>query len=222
MGHQVTELDSLSRYFHRRNEVHLVRKLFHLGNGLIWLWLYYNIDAMTREVSMYIFLGLGIVLFALDFLRLRFVKLNRFLLKIMSSLARKSDVYSCNSMSFYALGMSAALFFYQEKIAVLSILFLVFADPLSSYFGIRYGAHQIVANKSVQGSTAGFCTCYLIALIYGLIWAEPTVDLLIFSLLAGVIGSISELLSIFIDDNLTIPVVSGGGMTLLNMAFQIY
>ena len=216
------DLMSIIGHFHRRNEVHVMRKLFHMGVGLAVLWLYYNIEAVTTERIIYATTALGLVGLAFDLLRMGFKDFNRHVLKIIGPIIRQSEVNSLTGLPFYALGTATALFFYQEKIAVLSILFLIFSDPIASYFGIRYGTDQIMPNKSVQGSAAGLCTCYIISLIYGLVWAEPTVDLLIFSLLAGIVGSVSELLSIFVDDNFTIPVVSGGGLTLLNMVFPIY
>ena len=135
---------------------------------------------------------------------------------------RKKEVTSPSGLPFYALGVASCLYLYQEKIAILAIFFLVFSDPIASYFGIRYGTNKITPHKTIQGSVASLCTCYLISLVYGLIFAEPTIDLLIFSLLAGVVGSVSELLSGIVDDNLTIPVVSGAGLTLLNMVFGLY
>ena len=216
------DLMNIIGQFHRRNEVHVMRKLFHMGVGLAVLWLYYNVEVVTKDRVIYIAAALGVSGLAFDLLRMGFANFNRYVLKIIGPLMRQSEVNSLTGLPFYALGAASSMFFYQEKIAILSILFLIFSDPIASYFGIRYGTDQIIPNKSVQGSAAGLCTCYIISLIYGLVWAEPTVDLLIFSLLAGLVGSISELFSIFVDDNLTIPVVSGGGLTLLNIIFPIY
>ena len=48
-------------------------------------------------------------------------------------------------------------------------------------------------------------------------------NLIIFSVSAGIIGSLSELASAFnIDDNLTIPVLSGAGLTLVNGMIGIF
>ena len=47
--------------------------------------------------------------------------------------------------------------------------------------------------------------------------------ILIFAIVSGFIGAASELISAFnIDDNLTIPVVSGLGMTLLNYFVKVF
>jgi dolichol kinase len=47
--------------------------------------------------------------------------------------------------------------------------------------------------------------------------------ILVYSIVAGVIGAASELVSAFnIDDNLTIPVLSGLGLTLLNYLVPVF
>ena len=205
-----------------RHEVHPLRKMWHIGLGMLALWPYYEFEAITAHVLMVCAFSVGAVGLLLDGTRLLFAPVNRVVFMVFGPFMRKSEISSFSGLPFYALGIGSSLFLYEEKLAILSILFLIFSDPISSYFGIRYGTDRIIPNKSVQGAVAGLCTCYLISLIYGLVWVEPTVDLLLFSLLAGVAGAISELLSVVIDDNLTIPLVSGGVMTLLNALFQIY
>ena len=136
---------------------------------------------------------------------------------------RRSEKEGMSGLPFYALGISLALFFYRKEIAVISILFLVFSDPISSFFGVLYGKDKILPNKSLQGAVAGFFTCYLITLFYCMNVTEISTGLLIFSILGGVIGSLSELISAFnIDDNLTIPVLSGLGLTLVNYFLPIF
>ncbi|HLW56266.1 MAG TPA: phosphatidate cytidylyltransferase, partial [Bacteriovoracaceae bacterium] len=115
------------------------------------------------------------------------------------------------------LGIALSLLFYQKDLALISIMFLIFSDPVSSFFGVLYGKDKILPNKSLQGFVAGFFTCYLVTLFYLLNLGQTSIDMLTFSLVAGLIGAGSELISAFnIDDNLTIPVISGLGLTILN------
>ena len=126
-------------------------------------------------------------------------------------------------VAFYALGVSLSLFFYNRNIAILSVMFLVFSDPLSSFFGVLYGKDKIMPNKSLQGAVAGFFTCYLITLFYTMNHSTLGNRILIFAVVAGLIGALSELVSAFnVDDNLTIPVLSGLGMTVLNHFVTVF
>ena len=206
--------------FHRRDEVHILRKVFHVVLGLTFFGVYLHL--LTREQSMYACFVLAFFAFSVELLRLRVPKINKLMVAFFGPFMRRSELSSLSGLPFYSLGAGLALLFYETPIMELAALFLIFSDPISSYFGIRYGTSKIVGTKSIQGSAAGFCTCYLISLIYGLVHAEPTINLLLFSLFSGLVGSLSELLSIFVDDNLTIPVASGAGLTVLNMIFSIY
>ncbi len=209
--------------FHRRSDIHLVRKLWHICFGVSGILIYKEFDYLQQDNRFaYMILAFAAFSFTMEFIRLRFPSMNSFFLKLLGPFMRKSEVNSLSGLPFYALGFGLCLYLYDEQIALLSLLFLAFSDPISSYFGIRYGTDKILPNKSVQGSVAGFCVCYLITLIFGLYYSEPTLGLLFFSLLAGVIGSFSELCSVIIDDNLTIPVISGAGLTFLNIFFQIF
>ena len=140
----------------------------------------------------------------------------------MGPLMRKSEANGSSGLPFYALGISLSLFLFRENIALLSIMFLIFSDPISSYFGIRFGKDKILPNKSLQGSVAGFSACYLLTLLYTMGSSASAANIFIFAVIAGLIGSLSELVSAFgIDDNLTIPVLSGIGLTLINYMFHV-
>ena len=135
---------------------------------------------------------------------------------------RESERNGFSGLPYYALGVSLSLLLYEEKIAILSILFLVFSDPISSFFGILLGRDKILPNKSLQGAIAGFVTCYLTTLFYLRYYDYESLNALSFAIIAGLIGTISELMSVLIDDNLTIPVFSGLGLTILNKLFLIF
>ncbi len=204
----------------KRSDLHLPRKIWHMGMGSLCLVFYYSF--VERESLALLAFVVAVLGFVWDILRIKNRKVNEIAFKIGGPLYRDSEKSGISGLPYYALGISLSLFFYKENIALLSIWFLVFSDPISSLFGILFGKDKVLPNKSIQGSAAGFCTCYLITLFYCLKISGVTENLVLFSLIAGLIGSISELLSAFkVDDNLTIPVVSGLGLSVLNHFFQV-
>lgn len=213
---------SLEKVLHKRSDLHILRKLWHIATGSTGLYLFLK---TSQDTQFWAFIALGIALagFVGDIARARFPALNKIVLTVMGPLMRRSERDGMSGLPFYALGVSLALFFYKRDIAILSIMFLVFSDPLSSFFGVLYGKDKIMPNKSLQGAVAGFFTCYLITLFYAMNTSTVGTHLLIFSVAAGVIGALSELVSAFnVDDNLTIPVLSGLGMTLLNHFVTVF
>ncbi|MFI5390793.1 MAG: diacylglycerol/polyprenol kinase family protein, partial [Bacteriovoracales bacterium] len=156
---------SISLRVHKRTDVHLLRKLWHIGVGLIGV-IFYLISGISPDKLAIILFALAGFAIGLDILRIKNQKIQRASLLVMGPFIRKSELKSITGLPFYALGVALSLSFYQEKIAVLSILFLIFSDPISSYVGIRFGKDKILPNKSLQGSLAGFIVCLVITLIY--------------------------------------------------------
>jgi diacylglycerol kinase (CTP) len=212
---------SVSIKVHKRSDLHLLRKLWHMGVGLIGV-AFYLISGISADKLAIALLALAAIAIVIDILRINNQQVQRASLLIMAPFMRKSELRSITGLPFYAVGVALSLILFSEKIAMLSILFLIFADPISSYVGIRFGKDKFLPNKSIQGSLAGFFVCAIITLIYILIIGNVGPYLILFALLAGLVGSISEMMSFLIDDNLTIPVISGLGLTLLNHIFAIF
>lgn len=217
----VISLLKLTSPFSLRSDLHIARKLWHMLSGVIGLIIYQRNGMSTDRMATYLLI-VAILAFTLEFLRLRDERLNQIVMIVMKPFMRESEKTSVSGMPFYALGVALSLFFFPERIAVLSVLFLIFADPIASLFGILYGRDKILPNKSLQGTLAAFSVCYLVTLIYGAIYTGSSMNLLVFSIMAGVIGALSELCSQFVDDNLCIPVVSGLGLFILNIFVPLF
>lgn len=205
-----------------RNDLHLLRKFFHMASGLTGLFIYSisGLDSKSMAIVLFFVAAIGLTF---ELTRLKFPAINKLALKMMGPVMRESERDAMSGLPFYALGVSVSLYFFDERLAILGILFLIFSDPISSAVGILFGKDKILdGKKSIQGAAAGFVTCYMLALFYTLYFVPLNYSLLGFALAAGIIGSISELLSIFVDDNLTVPIISTLGLTLLNLIFQIY
>lgn len=204
-----------------RSDLHLARKIWHVSTGLLGLAAYYHFNLSTQFTANALltvaFLGL-----TFDLARLRFESFNELAVKLAKPLMRESEKYSLSGLPFYALGVALSLHLFPEKLAILSILFLIFSDPISSLVGILYGTDKILPNKSLQGCFAGFATCYILTMAYGLYYHLSSFDLVIFSLFAGALGSFSEIFSGRIDDNLSIPLISGLGLSLLNEFIPLF
>ena len=213
---------SFETVLHKRSDLHILRKLWHMSTGAIGLFIFLN-SGQSQNFWATVILLIALGGFSMDLVRNKVPVLNKLVIKFMGPLMRRSEKDGVSGLPFYALGVSLSLFFYSKDIAIVSTMFLVFSDPLSSFFGVLYGKDKILPNKSLQGAVAGFFTCYLITLFYAMNTSELGTHLLIFAIVSGVIGSASELVSAFnIDDNLTIPVISGLGMTLLNKYVTVF
>lgn len=205
-----------------RSDLHILRKLWHILCGVSVLATYYISGSEIIPFGWFC-IGVAVFGFTVDLLRMNFDQVNSLVLKVLGPLMRKSEETSFTGLPFYALGAGLSILFYEKHIALISIFFLVFADPIASFVGVNLGKDKILPNKSLQGTMASFLVCYFVSFVYLVEYGVENFNLILFSLLAAVVGAISELASAFnIDDNLTIPVISGAGLTVLNYLFNIF
>lgn len=203
-----------------RSDLHIPRKLWHMTTGLSGL-LFYHFSGLSKNEMGYALLAFGIFAFVFDTVRIRVSFINYLTMAIMKPFMRDSEKSGYTGFSFYALGVALTLLFYEERVAILAICFLVFSDPISSFFGILYGTKKILPNKSLQGTLAGGICCFFISLLYVLAQVGFPDYTMVFVFSAGIAGALAELLSFQLDDNLTLPIFSGFFLTLVNSIFHI-
>jgi len=188
---------------------HIGRKLYHLFGGLGLLSLYY---LLGRRNALVCYGLLFMVVLAVDITRLRVPAFNQFIQTRLSSFIRKNEANKITGTAPYVLGIGLTLLFYRTDIATAAICFLAFGDVAATTVGERYGRTKIVGDKSLEGTLA----FAVIAVASGL--ALPLVGV---HLAPGLIAAGSfvaagvELVPLRVNDNLVIPVVSGGAMELI-------
>jgi len=92
-------------------------------------------------------------------------------------------------------------------VAILSLAYIIIGDPASALIGRRFGYHKF-KTRSFEGSFAFLVACLLIMFIV------PEISLTI-RIIGAVVATVTEALSFKIDDNATVPLVSGTVMTIL-------
>lgn len=206
----------------KRSELHIKRRLWHIIVGCLGLTAFYTLNYPIESYG-YFSLTVAVLGFVLDFQRLKKPGLNALLEKHFGPIMRRSEKLSFSGLPFYALGVAIAIFVYQKEIAVLSILFLIFADPIASVVGVFLGRDRLLPNKTLQGTIAAFFVCFVTTLVYSFALNVQSNNLILFAFFASIFGALSELVSAFnIDDNLTIPVMSGAAMSVFNLWFQVF
>ena len=206
----------------KRSEIHLARRFWHALAGIMLLIPYFVWDAKLLYLGIFSF-AFSLVGFFFDFKRQANERLNKRFQSFFMPIMRRSEIDSFSGIPFYALGVALSCFLYNEHIAVISILFLIFADPIASIVGVYLSKGRIFPNKTLEGTIACFVVCFFVVIFYCRVFDFTEGAFIPFALLAAIAGAVAELLSAFnIDDNFTIPVVAGGLMTILNSCFLIF
>lgn len=186
---------------------HLGRKIYHLLGGVGLLSLYYFLG---RDRALLFYGVLFLAVLSIDLSRLLFPALNRFVFDRFGSFIRESEKNKLTGTPGYVLGIGLSLYLYPPEVATAAICFLAFGDVSATLIGEQYGRTKI-GDKSLEGTVAFVAAAGLSGFLLSLLGVALAPWLLAIGVLtaAGV-----ELLALPVNDNLLIPLVSGGVMTL--------
>lgn len=192
-----------------RSDLHLVRKVWHMGMGLLIAGIYQSGFPVGPSIFI-LSLFLGFTL-AVEVIRLRNPSINQWMIRFWKPIMRSCEVGRCTGVPFYLASSILAIAIFPKPVAVLSILFLACGDPIASLIGILYGHKSIRFSngKSLLGTLAGMSTCALMTFFFLRSQGFSSATLLPLSLIGGIAGGGVELIPVDMDDNFTIPVISG-------------
>jgi glycerol-3-phosphate acyltransferase PlsY len=186
---------------------HIGRKLYHLVGGLGLLSVYY---ILGREWALLFYAALFTIILAIDGLRLIIPAWNRFVFTRFKSFIRSNEEHKLTGTPPYVLGIGLSLYLYSPEAATAAICFLAFGDVSATMVGERYGRTKI-GGKSLEG-TGAFIVAATAA---GFLLSLTGMHLVTWVMVLGVlVAAGAELLTLPVNDNLLIPLVSGGVMEL--------
>lgn len=184
--------------------------MVHIALGIIILILLYFFYDDVKDITI-----LALSIFALiglltDLLRMSSNRFNILLTKrLLPFLFSKNESEGINGATFFFFSSALCLLLFTKEIAITSVAILTLCDPTASITGRLFGKHK-VGHKTIEGSLTFFIVAFILCIIYFPLWLAFVV---------AVVISIVELVSVRVDDNLAIPVVTGFLLTYLGGLF---
>ena len=188
----------------------LWRRLFHMGacSSIPLVAIFASGGLMV--VLMAVLSGLAL---SIEGARLRLPKLNRLLLAWLRPLLKETEDLKITGATYIALSSLAVFLLFDKPIAIAAIFFLSLGDPVAALVGKRLGGPRLFG-KSPSGTLAFFGVAVAVA---GVLSAGGVVSFG-WALVAGAaVAAVVELVPLVLDDNLTIPLVSGAAMSLMGV-----
>ena len=102
--------------------------------------------------------------------------------------------------TYFIVSTLLCIIFFETHLAIVCIFFMVLGDTAAALIGKKWGRTKLIGKKSLEGSTACFTICAMISLF----WLNPIVGLI-----GALVATLAELLPLRINDNLTVPLISG-------------
>ena len=191
---------------------HIGRKIYHLTGGLALISLYV---LPGRTLGLLALLAVFVLVTGADVARLNIPAFNEFMYRRFPRFIRDSERQKLTGTPWYVLGILCSAAFYGLPVAVYAVAYLACGDVAATAVGERWGSVKVSGEKSLQG-TAAFLVSSVIAGAVIDLWLYP-VSPAVF-LAGAAAAAVAEILPLPIDDNLLVPVISGGLMRLMLLA----
>lgn len=203
------EKQAIKTFFSGEHTFETGRKLFHGFFGVLVAAFAY---LAPKEIAAWFLLASIAISFVISRAIKRRVRLP-FIEWVIRTFERKKDIenFPLKGTIYFLIGALISVLVYRTDIAATSIIILALGDCFSTLIGKPLGMtrHAHNAKKSIEGSFAGF-----VAAVAGAALFIPA-KLAFIGALAGIIVESFDFMfmGLDIDDNLSIPVISGGVMT---------
>ena len=134
-------------------------------------------------------------------------------LRIFSPILRSQEQKGgLTGATYFLIGSFLCILLFDKTLAIVCLCFLTLGDLCAALIGKQWGRIKLFSRKSLEGSLACFVVCTAAALLIGL---HPVV-----AIAGALVATLIELLPIGVDDNVTIPLISGLAMHLLISSWQ--
>ena len=182
------------------------RKVIHIFNIIIPL---FHIYILKDKIDMIIFLSAMIIFcFFIEIFRRQNSFISKFFEKYLFFMMRSFEKQgSLTGSTWVFVGALITIILVPQPFSLLALFFLAFGDTLAALVGMRFPFIKI-GNKTLSGSLACFIMCLSVGLILDF---EISSEII---LIGAFTATIVELISIKINDNILIPVISGCAMYL--------
>ncbi len=211
----------------------LKRKLYHMAGLLVPVMLYGDVfrflsddPHITRRVLIGLLILANVLLLVMETLRLKHQGFRYHFHRLFGSLMKEAERDRVHGTVAYMIANLLLVLFFSDEVVVLSLTFLVLADPLAALVGIYFGRLRFWNGKSVEGMLAFIIGSFLSGIIFYMIQDTLNRGQLPFTLSSGstaavlavlgfaaVVAALAEFFSVVtlhgvVDDNLIVPLAA--------------
>ncbi|MFX1345302.1 MAG: glycerol-3-phosphate acyltransferase [Promethearchaeota archaeon] len=177
---------------------------------LLFLLFYF---VFSRTVALFLIGIVSLCFIGLDLFRFLHKQTNVLLTERTKAIFRKGEEKKFSSMTIFLISTFIIILLFEIEIAITALVFLTFGDMFAKIFGLAFGQHKFF-DKSIEGSLA-----YLGTIVICGYFVYNMVDISLAVLIAGGISAtFSEALPLGMNDNFTVPIISGSVMS----AFMLF
>ena len=194
------------------------RSLFHVGGAVLAILL---IEVLpTPTLLTLAALAYAGTFWTLELGRRRSGAFNNVLMRFFKPIAHAHEAHRINSSTWYATALVALTLTRSPVLCLIGVGILGVADPMAALVGRRFGRIKLLHGRSLEGTLTFLVTGALTALALLRLF-HPELGLgaaVAISVTASAFGALAELLSLRVDDNLSVPLAAALGGALVMLA----
>jgi dolichol kinase len=135
----------------------------------------------------------------------------------IATLIKAKEARRFSSMTYFLLAVFVAFLAFPAEIPYLALCFTAMGDLFGKLIGYRFGRTRLHGSKTLEGALAFFAGSFAAGYTLRLLVALP----LSFIILGGAFAAVVELFSERLDDNFSVPLLSGGLLMALRYFLKI-
>jgi dolichol kinase len=206
----------------------LPRRLWHIFAGLP-----FPVAGLLapHDIFLPVLISITVGALILDMVRLMSPRVNRGFITVFRPLLREGEIPRLNGSTYFLIAASIVFIFCGQPIAAIALVFVVVGDPIAGMVGERWAKPRVrseeqkisearkfprylrfrgARGKSLEGSVA----CLVVCLVVGVMLAAVTHVPLWVVVVGAISAAVTEFVSLWVDDNLSVPLVAAGVMSL--------
>ncbi len=189
-------------------ENELKRKAIHLGAVVIPLSYYF---LFSKHTALCLFVPAALLSILMDIIRfLRWRPVGTRIRWFLRPILRQHERFDFTGSTYILTAFVLSVIFFDKKLAVAVLCFAILGDVAAALVGRVFGSIKINGKKTLEGSSAFFAVCLLIVV------AIPSFPFWI-GALGALVATLVEAVSFPLNDNLTVPLISGMVIKILFM-----
>jgi len=198
------------------------RKSFHVLAGMSIPVLYYLFLVWQHVTGKpYTYLAKWILaastaaILAIDLIRLRHQFFKIIFIDFFGPLLRRHEISTLTGATYLMLSSTICILVFKSEVAIAAIAFMVIGDALAAIAGRSFGT-PVLFGKSIEGTLACLAGCLVIGTADVVL---PGSNLRLLPMALGALtATAAELAPFQLDDNITIPILSG---LVMNVFFHL-
>jgi dolichol kinase len=149
--------------------------------------------------------------------------MNEKVMKVFAPIAHPYEHHRINSATWYVTAIMLLALTMSPLICAIGLAVLGVGDPAAGYVGRRFGRIKIMHGRTVEGGLGFLGAAIPAALVAAYLFAPtlPFGTLLALAATAALAGAVAEIVSLRVDDNLSVGLVATGAAALMALALGV-